>query len=111
MIQRLRNLAVDADLAGKTASWQVLANAANRLEEFVLLQQKADLAKQLQFWERWCMDWRTTNAFIHNSVERFIETNELSLLQRAIDLYTATREAYSQELRATLQLESNLDND
>jgi len=111
MIQRLRYLAVDADLAGKTASWQVLANAANRLEEFVLLQQKADLAKQLQFWERWCMDWRTTNALIHNAVEKFLETGKQSHLRRAIDLYSATREAYSRELRATLQLESNPDND
>jgi ABC-type transporter lipoprotein component MlaA len=109
MIQHLRNLAVDADLAGKTVSWQFLASAANRLEEFVLLQQKADLAKQLQFWERWCMDWRTTNALINNAVEKFLETGEQSHLRRAIDLYSATRTAYSQELRATLKLESSPD--
>lgn len=98
LARKLRHLGVDFDLSGKTAEWQIVHEAAIRLDELATLRELVALTDRLSFWERWCMEWRTTTAIIN----RHIEIGTTDALRRAISLYGQTREAYSTELRQLL---------
>lgn len=99
LAQKLRRLAVDLDLSGRTDDWHVVANAATRLEELEALRTYTDLTERVLFWQQWTMDWRTTSAIIN----RQIEIGTVESLRKALDLYKQTREAYTTELRALLE--------
>lgn len=98
LAQKLRTLAVDLDLSGRTADWHTVANAATRLEEIEAIRTHHELSERLSFWERWTMEWRSTAAVIN----RIIERDKPEETRQALALYEATRTAYQTELRAVL---------
>lgn len=98
LAQKLRHLAVDMDLSGRTAEWKVAAEAALRLDELASLREQVELTATLSFWERWTMEWRTTCALLN----RYIEVNTPESLRHALAVYASTREGYQHELKTLL---------
>lgn len=102
LARRLRTIAVDLDLSGRTSEWQTVAEAAVRLDELEATRTYVDLTQRLSFWERWTMEWRTTAAIVNRQLE--IGTDEA--IRRGIALYIATREGYTKELRQLHQMDN-----
>lgn len=101
LAKKLRAIALDFDLAGRTAEWKTLAEVATRLDELDAIREHKELTERLTFWERWSMEWRAVSA----TLNRAMETTDPNSIRSGLAAYQASRNAYQNELRQLLKVD------